>query len=191
MPNLSSDPLDILIASDSWATRLLLTRCSALSRDQFHQRFDIGLGSLHDNFVHIISVMRRWTDRLAGRTPRPVLKKLAQFPHLGGDDRDRPVDELLSLLAEAESDLKAVRQQCRDTLHTTISVDWPGDDGKPKRYTFTRGTVFVHLCTHGFHHRAQCLNMLKHLKVPGLSDKLPDPSTVDWQADVESPPVVV
>ena len=74
---------------------------------------------------------------------------------------------------------------------TAVVSDWPGDDGVTKRYTFTRGTVLVHLCTHGTHHRAQCLNMLRHLNVPRLSDKLPDPSAVDWQAETESPPVAI
>ena len=59
-----------------------------------------------------------------------------------------------------------------------------------RTYTFTRGVTLVHVCTHGTHHRAQCINMLRHLNVPGVSDKLPDPSTVDWQAATELPPVL-
>ena len=47
------------------------------------------------------------------------------------------------------------------------------------------------MTTHGYHHRAQVLNMLRHLNLPGVSDKLPEPSAVDWQGAVESPPVIV
>lgn len=190
MPSLTHDPITVLIASDAWGTRILLEQCEKISRDQFHKKYEIGLGTLHETFTHIISVMRRWTDRLAGRTPRAMLHNVPEFPHLVGEAKERSVAELRALLDEAEADLLAVAKQCRETLHTTVTVEWPGDDGKVKVYTFTRGAVFVHLTTHGYHHRAQCLNMLRHLNVPGVSDMLPEPSAVDWQAAMESTPVV-
>jgi uncharacterized damage-inducible protein DinB len=31
------------------------------------------------------------------------------------------------------------------------------------------------------HHRAQCLNMLRRLAVPGVSDQLPDLDALEWQ----------
>lgn len=188
VPTLTSDPIEILIRSDAWGTRQILESCRGISHEQFNQKFDMGLGNLHLTLTHIISVMRRWTDRLAGRTPRAMLHTLPEFPKVGGEHKDRNVDELLALLNEAEQDLLIVADACKQTLHTTISLDWPGDDGKPKTYTFTRGAVFVHLTTHGYHHRAQCLNMLRRLNVPGISDKLPEPSAVDWQSAIESPP---
>jgi uncharacterized damage-inducible protein DinB len=40
----------------------------------------------------------------------------------------------------------------------------------------TRGAVLTHVTTHGMHHRAQCLNMLRHL---GLSP-LPPSSVTEW-----------
>lgn len=191
---LTSDPLDALIASDAWGTRIVLEKCRDLSHEQFHREFPMGLGSLHETLTHVISVMRRWTDRLAGRPPRPMLHKVKKYPHLSGDAKDRTPDELLALLDEARRDLVAVAAQARAStsasLASTLSLDWPGDDGVAKTYTFTRAVVFVHLCTHGYHHRAQCLNMLRHLNVPGLSDHLPEPSAVDWQTAAESPAVV-
>jgi uncharacterized damage-inducible protein DinB len=188
----SSDPLDILLAHDAWATRSLLVLCRRLSHEQFHARFEIGLESPHETLTHIVSVMRRWTDRLDKREVRAPLHKVKGFPHLGGEAIDRSPDELIALLDAAARDLATVARALRDRaeLATTVTVDWPGKDGI-KRYTFTRGAVLAHICTHGMHHRAQCLNMLRHLNVPGLSDRLPDPSVVDWQADAEIPPVVV
>jgi uncharacterized damage-inducible protein DinB len=190
MSNLTHDPITILIRSDAWGTRLILDCCAKITRDQFHKKYDMGLGTLHVTLTHIISVMRRWTDRLAGRTPRPMLHTVPEFPHLGGETKERTPAELRTLLDEAENDLLEVARQCKDTLHTTVTVEWPGDDGKVKVHTFTRGAVFVHLTTHGYHHRSQCLNMLRHLGVPGVSDSLPEPSAVDWQGEIESPPVV-
>ena len=38
----------ILLAQNRWATRNLIEICAALTKDQFHRRFDMGPGSLHD-----------------------------------------------------------------------------------------------------------------------------------------------
>jgi uncharacterized damage-inducible protein DinB len=188
----TTDPIDIMLRHDAWATRTLLGACGKISREQFHQKFPIGLGSLHENLTHIISATRRWTDRLAGRTPRPMLHALPQYPHLSGEAIDRTPAELLALLDEAERDLAATVQQSRAAHFAgTVSLEWPAQDGKKKRYTFTHGAVVVHICTHAMHHRAQCLNMLRQLNVPGVSDKLPDPSVTDWVAEVETPAVAV
>jgi uncharacterized damage-inducible protein DinB len=47
-------------------------------------------------------------------------------------------------------------------------------DGKV--FQFTRGAVLAHVATHGMHHRAQCLNMLKQLGVKPL----PPSSVTEW-----------
>ena len=38
------------------------------------------------------------------------------------------------------------------------------------------------VATHGMHHRAQCLNMLRQLAAPGVSDRLPEIDVLDWAA---------
>lgn len=188
----TSDPADVLLKHDAWATRKLLSLCGSLPKDQFHQKFPIGLGSLHETLTHIVSVMRRWTDRLAGRTPRPMLHAIPEYPHLSGEAKDRTPDELTAILDEAERDLAETVRACRARgLDKTVTLEWPGGDGKKQRYTFTHGAVIAHICTHGMHHRAQCLNMLKQLAIPGLSDNLPDPSVTDWQSEIELPPISV
>jgi uncharacterized damage-inducible protein DinB len=40
----------------------------------------------------------------------------------------------------------------------------------------TRGAVVTHVATHGTHHRAQCLNMLRHLAIKPL----PPSSVTEW-----------
>jgi hypothetical protein len=37
-------------------------------------------------------------------------------------------------------------------------------------------------------HRAQCLNLLRRLNFPGLSDRLPDLDVNDWQYETECKP---
>jgi uncharacterized damage-inducible protein DinB len=50
-----------------------------------------------------------------------------------------------------------------------------------KMYTFTRGAVVTHVTTHGMHHRAQCLNMLRHVGV----SPLPPSSVLEWMLMVD------
>jgi hypothetical protein len=57
------DPAFILLEHDAWCTNRLLAHSEKLTTEQLHQRFDIGLGSLHDRFLHIIAAMVRWAQR--------------------------------------------------------------------------------------------------------------------------------
>ncbi len=76
----TSDPIDILLRQNRWATRNLLESCEALPSEQFHQRFEIGPGSLHDTITHILAAMRGWGDMLAGRDQRPRLEGEQRTP---------------------------------------------------------------------------------------------------------------
>ena len=187
---LSSDPIDIMLAHDEWATRALLERCRALTHEQYHRPFLIGLGTMHNNRSHIVGVVGRWSDRLSGRTPRPNLYTPPNL-NIPTDARDRTPDELLSLLEGVSRDLRAAAAASRaGGLDQTVVVNWPSREGPPKRYTFTHGAVYVHLATHNAGHRSQCVNMLRHLGVPGISDALPELGVTEWQAAVESPAVI-
>ena len=55
-----------------------------------------------------------------------------------------------------------------------------------KTHRFTLGAALAHVTTHGMHHRAQCLNMLRHLSAPGISDRLPEIDPLDWQLQAEA-----
>ena len=162
-----SDPLDILLAHDAWATNELLRVCESLDDSQWHRRFDIGPGSLHDTLTHIVGAMLRWADRIDG-PPQTVRASIE-------DGTRRSAAQLRALLADAESSLaaSAARQRGLDTaLDVTLG-------GTP--YRFTLGAMLVHVTTHGMHHRAQCLNMLRRLELPGISDALPDLDVLEWQ----------
>jgi caffeoyl-CoA O-methyltransferase len=168
-PRTASDPLDILLRHDAWATREVLRACSGLTDEQWHRRFEIGPGSLHDALTHVVGAMLRWADRIDG--PPTELR-----PSIEGIARRTPV-ELLALLDAAESGLAASADRARARgLGTEFEVTLAG-----KTHRFTLGAALVHVTTHGMHHRAQCLNMLRHLGVPGISDRLPEIDPLDWQ----------
>ena len=172
-PPVTSDPLTVLLEHNRWATHKVLGLCRALSAEQFHRAFDIGPGSLHDTLRHVVHNMRAWSDDIAGRAPRPPLRA-SQAGHAP--------DELGRLLDEATDDLRTLIEQSRGRLHDHVPVTF--EDGGPV-FTFTRGAALTHVLVHGTHHRAQCLNMLRRLGVPGVSDRLPDIDVNEWQYETE------
>jgi uncharacterized damage-inducible protein DinB len=156
-----SDVLKILLAHDRWATDQLLDACAKLSPDAFHQTFDIGPGSLHNTLTHMVSAMRTWTDTLTGSEPRP---------RPDADGQRRTPDQIRALHVESCDELASeVRRRplggmCTRQLRSGRTV------------TLTRAEVITHVTTHGMHHRAQCLNMLRRLGV----DPLPPSSVTEW-----------
>ncbi|MEY5060612.1 MAG: hypothetical protein RIS45_533 [Planctomycetota bacterium] len=164
------DPLAISLEHNAWATREVLRACEKLTDDAWHRRFEIGPGSLHDTITHIVGAMFRWADRIDGppRVVRPSIE----------DGSRRTPAELRALLDLAAADLAATaaRAQARG-LSTALDVTLGGTP-----YRFTLGAMLMHVATHGMHHRAQCLNMLRHLAVPGVSDALPEIDLLEWEA---------
>lgn len=152
------DPLDILLRHNRWAMRAVIEACAGLSREQFHRRFEMGPGSLHDTLAHTVSALRAWGDMLAGREPRARLE--------GGDYTPAQLLEIFETTAE-EFDGVARAHPTGETVTGTRGG---------RSYTFTRGCVITHVTTHGMHHRAQCLNMLRRLGV----EKLPPSSVMEW-----------
>jgi uncharacterized damage-inducible protein DinB len=162
----TSNPLDILLSHDRWATQNMLEACAGLSEEEFHKRFDIGPGSLHDTTTHILGAMRRWGDMLAGRGQRPRLEGTRRTPA-----------ELLTLLDDIASDFAATARR-----HPVDEIASGSRDGKT--YTFARATVLTHVATHAVHHRAQCLNMLRQLGVKPL----PPSDVIEWAHAVDAQP---
>lgn len=152
-----------LLRHNAWATRVLLEGCRSLTPQQFHQRFDIGPGSLHNTLRHIISVMRRWANRIADR---PAGTPIEENPTL------QTPDELLGLLDRINRELENVvsRVAREGRFGEMMEVEFT-----PER--FSRGTAFVHVMTHGAHHRAQALNMLRRLGVT----ELPELEAIEWE----------
>jgi uncharacterized damage-inducible protein DinB len=163
----TSDPLDILLAHDLWATRQILSACEKLTADQFARKFDIGPGSLQATITHMISAMSTWCDTLAERPLRPRIDQSgAQYS----------AAQSFSLLDESAAEFKSLAKS-----RPLDQIVKRTREGKESR--FTRGVVLMHVATHGMHHRAQCLNMLKHLGV----SPLPMSSIAEWSRVVDSP----
>lgn len=145
----------IHVRHDAWATGQMLGLCRSLSDQEFHRRFDIGPGSVHDTFVHVVGCMVRWSDRIAQRPLRASPE----------DDRQRrTVDELRAMLDAGAADLESVARQVHEQNQYDDTLEFPRGDGKPP-YRFAKKYALVHVTTHGMHHRAQLRWMMRQLGV--------------------------
>lgn len=154
------NPLEILFATDLWATRQILDACERLSPEQFSRKFEMGFGSLQATITHLIASMRGWSDALAQREFRQRIDQ---------DGKTYSLAELRTLLHEAAEEFRSLVYS--KPLAATMTRERGG-----KVYTFTYAEVATQVMTHGFHHRAQCLNMLRHVGV----SPLPPASVLEW-----------
>src|SRR4051812_17136749 len=60
------DLLDRLLGHDAWTTRQLLKLSEPLGRDELYRSFEVGHGSLHETFVHMIDDVEVWTSLMNG-----------------------------------------------------------------------------------------------------------------------------
>jgi uncharacterized damage-inducible protein DinB len=159
------DPTAILLDHNRWANAKLAEACASLSEEQLHRKFEMGLGSVHDTLGHIISAMKGWTSLLDGREwsgrPQGLRSTLS---------------ELVAEFEQAADEL--ARAASAGPLEQMFSRERGG-----KVYQFARGMVITHVTTHGMHHRAQCLNMLRHLGV----SPLPKSAVVEWSVELNPP----
>jgi uncharacterized damage-inducible protein DinB len=180
----ATDPYDILLAHNLWGTRIILDRCDRLTPQQFSTPFPIGPGEtsgLRGALTHVISAMGRWADRIAGHALRTPLGPA--WPGYQGpvDDRVHTARELRELLEKNHADLAELAPSIRAAPGRLVRVEMGGE-----AFVFTAAVAYIHVLTHGHYHRAQCLNMLRHLGVAGVSDKLPELDVVDWQHECEA-----
>jgi uncharacterized damage-inducible protein DinB len=131
----TSNPIDILLEHDRWATQNVLDVCKTLSPEQFHQRFEMGPGSLHDTVMHIITAIRVWDDVLSRRDQRPRL-----------EGTKRSIAELQSLLDESTTAFTEVARKF--PLDETVVREREG-----QKRVFSRAGVITHVATHGVHHQ--------------------------------------
>ncbi|MBX3380292.1 MAG: hypothetical protein KF805_09350 [Phycisphaeraceae bacterium] len=169
---ITSDPYDVLLAHNLWGTREILKVCARLTPEQFSRSFPVGpaeKGGLHATLTHIIGAMGRWSDRIAGRPVRPFLGTT--------DNTLRTTDQLDAILQEHHNALAALAPNIRADPSRLVHLEFGG-----KPYTFAAGAAYVHVLTHGHYHHAQCINILRHLAIPGISTHLPELDVTDWQA---------
>ena len=156
------DVLDRILGHDAWTTRQLLEIAAELSDEQLDQEFDIGHRTIRKTFDHIVWNIECWSDLMKARTVRarpdskPTLASLVQ--------RHEAASAEFLAFAREITDQNRLDERFLDSL-----------DKPPREKSF--GGAIVHLATHGMHHRAQLLFMLRRLGVAGL----PEGDALSWE----------
>ncbi len=154
--------LDRLLRHDRDTTLELIEIATRLETRALERDFEIGPGSVRRTLDHIVRAMECWTDLMLAKPQRERLSLDAPLADLAA--RLHAVgDELLALGKKLATEGRL--DHCFvDTL-----------DDPPKEKTF--GGALVHVATHGMHHRAQVLFMLRQLGVEGL----PEGDALGWE----------
>jgi len=157
------DLLDRLLQHDAWTTRRLMELCLPLDDAAFDREFGIGPGTLRKLWVHVVRNAEVWTGLMAG-----------DDPIIDGLGADAPLAELISRYDAASARLYALARRVQEAgqLDDTF-VDHL--DNPPRAKSF--GAGILHLATHGMHHRAQALYMMRQL---GL-DNIPEGDALSWE----------
>ena len=156
--------LERLLQHDAWTTRALLELSASLPDSALDREFDIGHRSLRRTFAHIIANMECWCDLMIGKPQRSQ-------SHVKPRNTISELTDRLDIVAEQL--LALGRKVVEEGREDEFFIDYLQDP--PRRKPF--GAGLVHLATHGMHHRAQCLYIMRQLG--GM--KLIEGDAIGWE----------
>jgi uncharacterized damage-inducible protein DinB len=168
------DRLDRLLGHDAWTTRTLLLRARDLPDEDLDREFDIGHRCFRATADHIIFNMEVWSALMAGEPPDTTRGVAAA---------DRTLDALVERLDVAALRLARVSRAVAERgAWDERWLDVLEEPPTPRSY----GGAIAHVITHGMHHRAQMLYMLRRLGLEGI----PEGDVLSWeQSHTEPDPV--
>lgn len=136
-----------------WANDRILAAAKELPDETLDRKFDMGPGSLRETLRHIYGADRIWFERVGGTNAAamPHARDLATILQL--IDASQKLDDARSIWLAGISD-EAVRQP----------INYKSMKGEP--YTNKLCDILLHVCTHGIHHRAQVMAMLRQIGKP-------------------------
>jgi uncharacterized damage-inducible protein DinB len=134
------------------ANDIVLEAAAPLSDAQLDRAFDMGRGSLRKTMIHIWAGESVWLQRWQGRVETP-------WP-----------DENEHASAKTLADRFATLRTGRDQFLANLT---PAAMAKAQKYRDSKGSLFnttlgdmvLQMFVHSTHHRAQAVNMLRHLGV--------------------------
>lgn len=139
------------------ARERLFTQARTLTPSQHAEVFAIGLGSLLRTFAHILGAEWYYIERLVGAELPPM----DQWPI---DDEKPPALPVIESLWHEQARRTRAALEAIDDWQAEVRYDVTlGDD--PRRVIATRTDVVTQLVLHEMHHRAQAMNILRHLGV--------------------------
>lgn len=134
-----------------WARHRIHACAAQLSDVQLDRSFDMGVGSIRRTLMHIRFAEQWWLDNwiLGPGQPFPETPESTSIVELSklGDETADARNAYLERLSDADL-LRPVHARPRPDVERVYPL----------------GVTMLQLCCHGTHHRAQCLNMLRHVR---------------------------
>lgn len=157
------DLLDRLLKHDAWTTRQLMELCLPLSDEQLDRDFALGPGTLRKLWHHVVGNAVGWTALMEGVDPPQ--------PRLTAAD---PIATMIDHYDRAAAALYTLARRIQDEgrLDDTF-LDHLDDPPVLKPF----GGAILHLATHGMHHRAQALYMMRKLGIKNV----PEGDALEWE----------
>lgn len=139
-------------AHNDWARDKLLELATPLSDAALDRPFEMGCGTLRATLSHLYFAERIWLERWEASGARDL-------PH------ERGLNQL--------DDLASAWRRLSATRNSWITGFAASDFDRLVNYRSLKGDPFsgrlsglmLHVCNHGVHHRAQAVNMLRHIGV--------------------------
>lgn len=135
-------------AHADWCNAAALKACGTLADSQLDRKFDMGMGSLRATMAHILDAENWWHGNW---TVGPE--------HLFPDSKGMSLADVATqypLAATRRNDFISTLMDT-DLTRTVRAMPRPGVIRE-----FPLGVTLLQVATHGNHHRAQALNMLRH-----------------------------
>ena len=142
--------LRALFGHNDWARDKLLDAVLGLADEALDDPVEMGPGSLRATLEHLCRSERWWLDRWEG----------------SADPLDAPEPGIS--VSELQSRFRATtteRNEFLDDRDEAEQIACTTDTGGTLRLPLS--DMMLHVCNHGFHHRAQALNMLRQVGVKG------------------------
>ena len=156
------DLLDRLLGHDAWTTRQLLEKALDLSEEQLDFEFDLGHRSVRRTFEHVLWNLECWTDLMRQVTVR---------------ERRRERQSVAAMIKRHDAAAAQFATTAREAASSgRLEHVFPDSLADPP-CDHTLGGAILHVATHGMHHRAQLLYMLRRL---GIRD-LPEGDALSWE----------
>ncbi|MFG0284527.1 MAG: DinB family protein [Phycisphaerales bacterium JB039] len=143
------------------ARSILFDQVRPLTDNDWRRQFDIGLGSLARTLTHLMICEWFYIRRMRQERVPPYDQWSIQ------DERPPSFDIIEQTWTPQMAETRAALEAVADWDAAFI---YPGTDahGSPRRALVTPADILTQLALHEVHHRAQAMNMLRHLGVQAL-----------------------
>lgn len=147
---LDIDTVGFYLRYSDWAQDRVLRAAAALSDEQLDRNFEIGIGTLRETLAHIRDAEQWW---LTNWTKGPG----ELFPESASQ-------ESVEAIASSLRNIRAARNNLLQSMTDEALAKRVDTTPRPGMIrSFPLGVTMLQICHHGTHHRAQAVNMLRHV----------------------------